>query len=101
MATKPTFHILVCQSFRNAGEPKGVCHKKSDGLLQYMEEEVLDRGLDCLITSTGCMKQCDDGPVVVVQPNNWWYGNVASEEAVDEVLDSLEAGKPAEGMVIL
>ncbi|MCI5160630.1 MAG: (2Fe-2S) ferredoxin domain-containing protein, partial [Candidatus Electrothrix sp. AX5] len=39
--------ILLCQSFRAAGDKKGICHKQSEGLLQYIEEEVLDRGLDC------------------------------------------------------
>jgi NADH:ubiquinone oxidoreductase subunit E len=68
---KPDHMILVCASFRVAGDPKGVCNKKgSTGLLQYMEEEILDRGLDCLILTTGCMKQCDDGPVMIVQPEN-------------------------------
>ncbi|MBG0774841.1 MAG: (2Fe-2S) ferredoxin domain-containing protein [Desulfovibrionaceae bacterium] len=92
MASKPTHQILVCQSFRAKGEPQGVCHKKTDGLLQYMEEEVLDRGLDVLITPTGCMKQCEQGPVMAVQPENWWFGGIDSEEAVDAVLDSIEDG---------
>lgn len=93
---KPDHMILVCASFRVAGDPKGVCHKKgSTGLLQYMEEEILDRGLDCLIVTTGCMKQCDSGPVMVIQPDNIWYGGVESEDAVDAVLDALEDGSPA------
>ena len=69
---------------------------KTDGLLQYMEEEILDRGMDCLITPTGCMKQCEDGPIVVVQPKDWWFKNIDSEEAVDAVLDSIEDGEKAE-----
>lgn len=101
MASKPTYHILVCQSFRTKGDAKGVCHKKNDGLLQYLEEEILDRGMDCLITPTGCMKQCDDGPVMVVQPNNWWFGKVEGEEAIDAILDGLEDGQPAEEYEIL
>ncbi len=97
---KPTYQILVCQSFRVKGDPQGVCHKKTDGLLQYMEEEILDRGLDVLITPTGCMKLCDNGPVMVVQPNNWWFGNIDSEKAVDAVLDSIEDGEPAADFMV-
>jgi (2Fe-2S) ferredoxin len=91
----PKRQILLCQSFRAAGDKKGLCHKQSEGLLQYIEEEVLDRGLDCLITATTCLKQCEKGPVMVVQPENWWFGGVSSEEAVDVILDGLEAGEPA------
>ncbi len=88
---KPTYHILVCASFRVTGEPKGLCHKKgSTGLLQYIEEEVLDRGLDVLISTTGCLKQCEKGPVMVIYPQAQWYGNVDSEEVIDEILDALE-----------
>ena len=42
----PERQILVCQSFRSKGDPKGICHKQTDGFLQYLEEEILDRGLD-------------------------------------------------------
>lgn len=87
--------ILVCRSFRAAGEAKGICHKQADGLLQYIEEEILDRGLDCLVAGTTCLKQCDSGPVMVVMPENWWFKGIASEAVVDEVLDALEEGEPA------
>lgn len=89
---KPQYHILACASFRAKGDPKGVCHKKNDGLLQYIEGEILDRGLDALVSATGCLKQCDHGPVLVVYPLNHWYGRVETEEAVDLVLDAIENG---------
>jgi (2Fe-2S) ferredoxin len=93
---KPKHHICVCASFRAGGDPKGVCHKKgSVGFLPYIENEILDRGLDAQVTSTGCMKACDFGPVMVVYPEGLWYGNVDSEEAIDEILDALEAGASA------
>ena len=94
---KPTHHILVCSSFRASGEIKGKCNKKgSADLIPYIESEILDRGMDALLTSTGCMKQCDSGPVMVIYPENLWYGNVTSEDIVDEILDALEDGSKAE-----
>jgi (2Fe-2S) ferredoxin len=96
---KPTHHILVCQSFRAKGDPQGVCFKQTDGFLQYMEEEILDRGLDALVTATGCLKKCEQGPIMVVQPQNWWFKGVDSEEAIDAILDGLEDGEPAEEYV--
>ncbi|MDJ0883964.1 MAG: (2Fe-2S) ferredoxin domain-containing protein [Desulfobacterales bacterium] len=98
---KPEYHLFVCASFRADGDPKGVCHKKgSVPLLPYIENEILDRGLDAQITSTGCMKVCDHGPVMVIQPQGLWYGQVESEDAVDEILDALEDGEVAENLRI-
>lgn len=76
---KPDYHIFVCNSFRMSGEPQGICNKKGGpALLQYIEEEVLDRGLDAMISATGCLKVCDRGPAIVIYPPNYWYGNVDS-----------------------
>ena len=98
---KPEYHLFVCASFRADGDPKGVCHKKgSVPLLPYIENEILDRGLDAQITSTGCMKVCDHGPVMVIQPQGLWYGKVESEDVVDEILDALEDGEVLERMLI-
>lgn len=92
----PERQIMLCQSFRVKGDPKGICHKQTDGFLQYIEEEILDRGLDMQIVSTGCLKQCEAGPIMVIQPDNWWFKGIDSEEAIDAVLDGLEDGEAAE-----
>jgi (2Fe-2S) ferredoxin len=87
---KPKFHFFVCASFRHAGDPKGVCHKYASGsLLQYLENELVDRGLEAVVTSTGCMKVCDRGPAMVVYPQGHWYGKI-TEDTIDEILDKLE-----------
>jgi len=92
--TIPRRQILVCQSFRAAGDKKGICHKGTDGFLQYLEEEIIDRGLDCLVSATTCLKLCDSGPIMVIQPENWWFKEVNSEEKIDAILDGLEEGEP-------
>ncbi len=99
---KPKHHILVCASFRVSGEPQGVCHKKgSTSFLGYLESELADRDMgNICVSSTGCLKVCDKGPVLVVYPENYWYGNVQSTAAIDEILDALEAGKPCEKYLI-
>jgi len=99
---KPEHHIFVCGSFRANGAPQGVCNKKNSmGLLQYLEQELSDRGLTgVVVSSTGCLKACEAGPAVVVYPENWWYGKVEDEAAIDEIIDALEAGSPAEGRLI-
>jgi (2Fe-2S) ferredoxin len=55
--------------------------------------EAQDRGLDdVMISSTGCMNVCDNGPVMVVYPENIWYKQ-ATIQTAEAILDSLEEGK--------
>jgi (2Fe-2S) ferredoxin len=90
----------VCNSFRLTGEPQGVCNKKgAPGLLQYLEEEISDRGLDAMVSSTGCLKVCDRGPAMVIYPQGWWYGQL-DEEGIDEILDALEDGAAVESKLL-
>jgi (2Fe-2S) ferredoxin len=98
---KPTYHILVCNSFRVAGDAQGACNKKgATGLLQYITEEATDRGLDVAVSTTGCLNVCSEGPVIVIHPNNLWYGKVETEAAIDEILDALEDGSACEKYLI-
>lgn len=99
---KPEHHILVCASFRPTGEPKGKCHRKNSiNFLAYIENEIIDRGLEnVIVSSTCCLKMCDEGPIMVVYPQNTWYGNVESEDAIDEILDAIEDGKIAQDYVL-
>lgn len=98
---KPEYHVLVCNSFRVAGDMQGVCNKKgSSNLLAYFNEECMDRGIDATITGTACLNVCTKGPVMVIHPNNFWYGEVDSEEKIDEILDALEEGEAYEELLI-
>ena len=99
---KPKKHILVCASFRPSGEAKGKCHRKGSlDFLPYIENEIIDRGLeDVIVSSTCCLKMCDDGPILVVYPDNIWYGNVETEEAIDDILDAIEEGQVAQEFVL-
>ena len=93
---KPDHHILVCASFRGT-EAKGKCLKKeSMDLVPYLQEELVDRGINAMVTTTGCLYLCEDGPILIVYPQGHWYAKVTSTDIVDEILDALEQGKPAE-----
>jgi (2Fe-2S) ferredoxin len=76
------------------GEPKGMCRNKNAvSLIQYIEEELADRGMDeVLVSNTGCLKLCDRGPIMVIYPEGYWYGNI-NEATIDEILDALETGQ--------
>lgn len=97
---KPKYHILVCGSYR-LGSPQGVCHKKnSSNLLAFFEQEADDRGLEgVMVSSTGCLKVCDEGPVVVVYPQNVWYRKV-DDQVAEAILDAIENNTVAEEYVL-
>ena len=98
---KPDYHILMCNSFRVAGDAQGACNKKgAASLLQYIAEECADRNLDVALSTTACLNVCTHGPVMVIHPNNYWYGGVESEDVVDEILDALEEGESCEKYLI-
>jgi (2Fe-2S) ferredoxin len=84
------------------GTPQGVCAKGGAGqLIQYLQEELAGRGLaGVAVSCTSCLQVCDRGPAMVVYPENWWFGHVDSEEAIDAVIDSIEKGSPAAEYVI-
>ncbi len=93
---KPEHLILFCNSYRVAGDAQGACNKKgASDLLQYTSEECADRGLDVAVTTTACLNVCQQGPVMVIQPGNFWYGGVNGEDEIDAILDALEEGNVA------
>jgi (2Fe-2S) ferredoxin len=46
------------------------------------------------INKSGCLDQCEHGPVVVVYPEAVWYGNVQPADAAEIVEEHLVGGRP-------
>ena len=75
---KPDHHILVCASFRGT-EAKGKCIKKESlQLIPHLQEELADRGLNAMVSTTGCLNLCEEGPVMIIYPQAYWYRDVTS-----------------------
>ena len=100
---KPKRHIFVCTSSRINGQQKGFCHSKNsvDIVNAFMEEiDERDLGGQVFVSNTGCFGICEQGPVVVVYPDNVWYGSVSAGD-VEEIMDShIEGGTPVERLEI-
>lgn len=92
---KPAYHIFVCSSSRINGQQKGFCiSKNAAGLVNKFLDEIADRELEsqAMVTNTGCLSLCSQGPIVVIYPQGIWYGGV-SEDDVEEILDAMENGE--------
>ena len=94
---KPAHHLFVCGSFRANGTPAGACVKKESlALVQYLQEEVDSRGLaGVLVSMTGCLNTCINGPVLIDYPAGHWYKGV-TPDAADDILDAIENNSVAE-----
>lgn len=92
---KPKHHIFVCSSARLTGENKGFClQQNSKEIIAALVEEIQDRDLesDVMVTNTGCVGLCTKGPVVMIYPEQIWYGNVSVDD-VEEIMECLEEGE--------
>lgn len=97
---KPLYHLFLCNSFRVNGEPQGSCNRKNAlEVLARLHEEVTDRGLDAVVSTTSCLNVCERGPVLVVYPQGWWYSEV-TDERVAEILDALEQDQPVADLLM-
>jgi (2Fe-2S) ferredoxin len=92
-------HVFVCHNTRPEGAPRPSCTSdgKSD-LHARLQQLAKDAGLagKVRINKSGCLDQCEHGPMVVVYPDAVWYGNVAVEDAAAIVEEHLVGGRPVE-----
>lgn len=92
---KPKKHIFVCTSSRITGQQKGFCHTK-DGveIVNAFMEEIEDRDLggEIFVSNTGCFGLCEKGPIVVVYPDNVWYGSVTPDDVEEIMEEHIEGG---------
>ncbi|GEB15297.1 (2Fe-2S) ferredoxin domain-containing protein [Pimelobacter simplex] len=75
--------VLVCRGPRCSARGSGA-------VLAAVDDELRRQGLgddDVLVTQTGCLFPCNQAPVVVVHPDDAWYGGVTAESARAIVVD--------------
>jgi len=90
--------IFVCTNQRAEGER--VCCMSSGGgeLRDKLKAMVKARQLRSRIrvSQSGCMDKCEDGPNIMVFPDNVWFSSVTEadlEAILDAVIRSLETGE--------
>lgn len=92
-------HVFVCHNSRpaDAARPSCTVDGKSD-LHTRMQQLAKAAGLDgrVRINKSGCLDQCEHGPMMVVYPEAVWYGNVRPEDAREIFEEHLLAGRPVE-----
>lgn len=82
-------HVFFCTNQR---EPGAQCCGNHDAqaMRDYAKARVKSLGESgkgkCRINSAGCLDRCDEGPVLVIYPDNVWYTYVDQSD-VDEIIE--------------
>lgn len=84
-------HVFVCRGPRCAA--KGAAETAAAVTAELTARRLGDD--DVLVTQTGCMFPCNHAPVVVVHPDDRWFGPVAADD-VPAVMAAALDGAPCE-----
>ncbi|MHB1286856.1 MAG: (2Fe-2S) ferredoxin domain-containing protein [Leptospirales bacterium] len=81
-------HFLFCTGNKCLG-------KGNEELKLGAQSRIASLGLDqdILVTKTGCLDQCEYGPMVLVYPEGSWFSGM-DERSVCELIDQVTAEKP-------
>ena len=96
---KPKKHLLVCVQSRPPGHPRGSCGSRGCAAVYQKFMDVFQaRGLwnDYLLTNTGCLGPCQQGPSVLVYPESVMYCGLTPEDVEEFVERQLIGGEPLE-----
>lgn len=96
-------HVFFCTNKRDDGRPCCENHRASE-MRAYAKQRIKELGLsgkgEIRINTAGCLDRCDEGPVIVVYPDETWYTYVDRED-IDEIIDEhLVNGRPVERLKI-
>ncbi|HPN39311.1 MAG TPA: (2Fe-2S) ferredoxin domain-containing protein [Melioribacteraceae bacterium] len=82
-------HIFICENKRDTNNPKTSCGVKGgDKFKQLFKDKLKAKGIlaDFRPNSCGCLAACEYGPVIVIYPEQVWYGNI-TENDIDEIIE--------------
>ena len=100
---KPERVILVCNTLRPPGHPKGSCRDASsaDTLLAFREERN-ERGLKgkVSVAESSCLGACVLGTIVAVMPDDIWYKGVKKGDVTEIMESHILGGRPVERLLI-
>jgi (2Fe-2S) ferredoxin len=82
--------VMICRGPRCTA--KGAVDNLRAMIMAMLEHELGDH--DVLLVHTGCQFPCNQAPVISVQPDDVWYGEVTPEGAARIVSEHFIGGNP-------
>jgi len=96
-------HLFVCVNERDDSAARPSCgHENAKKLRGALKDAVKSAGLKhrVRINESGCLDQCEHGPVLVVYPEAVWYGFVHQRDVQEIVQEHLINGRPVERLLL-
>ena len=101
MPTRKTY-LFVCTNERPPQAPKGSCTGRGAGpVFAELKRRLAERGLaqaEVRACRSSCLDLCEEGPVIAVEPANFFYVGVQQSD-VAEIVDALADGRRVERLV--
>ena len=97
------YHIFFCLNQRNENEQ--CCNNfGAEDKFNYMKKKLKSLNLYGVnmsrVNRAGCFNRCQEGPLLVIYPEETWYRCIDNED-IDEIIEShLEGGKVVERLII-
>ena len=96
-------HVFFCCNQRAAGED--CCNALGASAAQtYAKERIAELGLkgqgQIRINKAGCLGRCDEGPVLVVYPDETWYTYIDHDDIEEIIQEHLIHGRVVERLTI-
>ncbi len=96
-------HIFVCTNQREDGHPRGCCaDKNSAEILELFKSRIKTLGLNAEVRAnrSGCFDACEFGAVVLIYPEQIWYGGVTPSDVEEIVQQHIIENSPVERLMI-
>ena len=101
--SKFTSHIFVCCNRRAADHPRGSCDQAGhEKLRSAFKTEIAKRGLKPAVRANkaGWRDQCELGPIVVIYPQQIWYGGVTEKDVSRIIQKTVVEGNILDDLLI-
>lgn len=87
-------HVFIC-TFDREGKKKSCADSNSAAVRKALKEEVANRDWKnrVRVSQSGCLGACDNGPVVIIYPQDIWFLEVSKGDVgliiakVEEILN--------------
>lgn len=96
-------HIFVCTNQREVGHPRGCCmEKNATEILELFKSRLktLGQTSEVRANKSGCLDACELGPIVLVYPEQIWYGGVTVDDVEEIIQEHIIGNKPVERLMI-
>jgi (2Fe-2S) ferredoxin len=95
-------HLFVCCNQRKPGARQCCDIDGKEKLRDRFKSELKKRKLGNAfrVNKAGCLDQCEQGPVIVLYPQQIWYGNVQLDDVERIIDETVIAGRVLPDLLI-